>query len=104
MLDVLAAAVGVLGVASGLDVPAPPDMGALIQQFAQQFTSMATIVLTTVNSTVLEISRLAYISILLIGVLLYFTHAERRLGKDLIKGAILLAVFTEIVFPFISSL
>ena len=85
-------------------VQAPPDLGGVIQQLAQQFVSTMTLVLTTVNSTVVEVARLAYVSILMIGLLLYFTHVERRLGKDLVKGGVVLAVLPEFVFPAVSRL
>jgi hypothetical protein len=87
-----------------LEVQPPPDMGTVIQQLAQQFVTFMTTLLTTINSTVIEISRLAYISILLIGFLLYFTHLERRLGKDLIRGGVVLAVLSEFVFPQLNRL
>lgn len=87
-----------------LDVPPPPDMGALVQQLVQQFVAMASTVLTAIDGAVIEISRLAYVTILLIGLLLYFTHAERRLGKDLIKGGVLLAILSEFVFPALVKL
>jgi hypothetical protein len=46
---------------------------------------MSTII-ATLDSRVIELSRLAYVSILMIGLLLYFTYTERRLGKNLIEG------------------
>ena len=58
-----------------------------------------TAVISTINTTVVDVARLAYVSILLIGLLLYFTHLERRLGKDLIKGGVVLAVLSEFIFP-----
>jgi hypothetical protein len=82
------------------DVP-PPDIGSLIQSLAQQFTSLMSVLLTTIDTTVIQIARLAYVSVLLLGVLLYFTRAERRLGKDLIKGGVILAVLSEFVFPLL---
>jgi len=85
------------------DVP-PPDIGNLIQSLAKQFTSLMTVVLTTIDTTVIQLARLAYVSVLLLGVLLYFTRAERRLGKDLIKGGVVLAVLTEFVFPALVKL
>ena len=94
----------VLVAAAGLDVAQPPDMGAVIQGLAQQFTSVASMFLTTVNSVVIDISRLAYVSVLLIGILLYFTHADTRHGKDLIKGGVLLAVLSEFVFPALNRI
>ena len=85
------------------DVP-PPDIGNLIKSLAQQFTSLMTVLLTTVDTTVIQLARLAYVSVLLLGVLLYFTRVERRLGKDLIKGGVVLAVLTEFVFPALVKL
>lgn len=85
------------------DVP-PPDIGSMIQSLAQQFTSLMTTVLTTIDSTVIQLARLAYVTVLLLGILLYFTHAERRLGKDLIKGGVVLAVLSEFVFPALIKL
>jgi hypothetical protein len=82
------------------DVP-PPDIGSLIQSLAQQFTSLMSVVLTTIDTTVIQVARLAYISVLLLGILLYFTRVERRLGKDLIKGGVILAVLSEFVFPIL---
>ena len=83
---------------------APPDVGGIIQSLAQQFTSLMTTVLTTIDSTVIQLARLAYITVLLLGILLYFTRAERRLGKDLIKGGVVLAVLSEFVFPALIKL
>ena len=77
----------------------PPDTGSLIKSLAQQFTTIVSVLLTTIDSTVIELSRLAYVTVLLLGVLLYFTRAEKRLGKDLIKGGVVLAVLAEFVFP-----
>ena len=60
--------------------------------------------LTTVDSTVIDLARMAYVSLLMVGLLLYFTHIERRLGKDLIKGGVALAVLSEFVFPVLTKL
>ncbi len=82
-----------------LDIQPPAGAENLIQQFAQQFSSTVTVLLSTVDSTVVDVSRVAYVSLLMIGLLLYFTHVERRLGKDLIKGGVALAIVSEFVFP-----
>ncbi len=86
------------------DLQPSPDIGNVIQQLAQQFTSIMSTVLATVDSTVIELARLAYVSVLLVGILLYFTHFEKRLGKDLIKGGVVLALLSEFVFPAIIKL
>jgi anti-anti-sigma regulatory factor len=87
-----------------LDIQSPPGAVNIIQQLAQQFASTMTVVLTTVDATVIDLTRVAYVSLLMLGLLLYFTHVERRLGKDLIKGGVALAVILEFVFPFLSKL
>jgi hypothetical protein len=102
MIDALVgAAVQELHVIGTLDAQQPTDLGTIIQQLAQQFTNLMTLLLTTIDSTVVAVARLAYVTVLLLGVLLYFTHADRRLGKDLIKGGIILAVLAEFIFPLI---
>jgi hypothetical protein len=87
-----------------LDIQPPPGAVNLIQQLAQQFASTMTVVLTTVDTTVVDLTRVAYVSLLMLGLRLYFTHVERRLGKDLIKGGVALAVILEFVFPVLSRL
>jgi hypothetical protein len=91
-------------VAALQDIQPPPDLPSVIQQLAQQFATMVNSLLSTVDLTVVEVSRAAYVSVILVGVLLYFTHAERRLGKDMIKGGIILAILSEFIFPLISKL
>ena len=87
-----------------LDVQPLSGSENLIQQLAQQFVGAMTVLLNTVDSTVIDLSRIAYISLLMIGLLLYYTHVERRLGKDLIKGGVALAVISEFVFPYLTKL
>jgi hypothetical protein len=82
----------------------PPGAVDTLQQFAQQFTSIMTALLATVNSTVTDLTRIAYISLLMVGILLYYSHVATRLGKDLIKGGIALAIISEFVFPWLTKL
>ncbi|MDG6981037.1 MAG: hypothetical protein JRN51_08000 [Nitrososphaerota archaeon] len=82
----------------------PPGTETMIQQFAQQFSSTATFLLNTIDSTVVDISRVAYVTVLMVGALLYFTHASMRLGKDLMKGGILLIIIIEFVFPLLAKI
>lgn len=87
-----------------LDIQPPPGADNLIQQLAHQFSSTVTVLLTTVDSTVVDLTRIAYVSLLMVGLLLYYTHVERRLGKDLIKGGVALAVISEFIFPVLTRL
>jgi hypothetical protein len=84
-----------------LEAPQSPDLATAIQQFATE-TAAA---LSSVNAAALEIARVAYVTCLLVGVLLYFTHiGRRRLGKDLVVGGALLLVITEYVIPSVTAL
>ncbi len=85
------------------DLSSPPDIGTIIQRLAGEFATDATQVVGAINSTVINLSRVAYVSALLIGVFLYFTHLEKRLGKDMMKGGFVLAFLSEFVFPLISK-
>jgi hypothetical protein len=84
--------------------PPPPDLGSVVQQLAQQFVSLMTTVLTTIDNAVFEIARLAWVSVVLVGVLLYFTRIEKRYGKDLIKGGVALAFIVEFILPAVTKL
>jgi len=83
------------------DIQTPVGADNLIQQLVQQFTSTMTFLLNTVDSAAVDLARAAYITLLLVGILLYYTHAAQRLGKDLIKGGVALAIISEFVFPWL---
>ena len=87
-----------------LDIQTPLGADNLIQQFAQQFSSTVRLLLSLVDSTVVDLARVAYVTLLLVGILLYYTHVANRLGKDLIKGGVALAVISEFVFPWLVKL
>lgn len=89
---------------SMFDIQTPLGAGNLIQQFAQQFSSTVRVLLSVVDSTVVDLARVAYVTLLLVGILLYYTHVANRLGKDLIKGGVALAVISEFVFPWLVKL
>lgn len=99
-------AVPAVASAIGLPVSAAPSAAnaSTIQGFASQFAADTTAVLGSIDAAVVDIVRVAYITCLLVGVLLYFTHLGRRLGKDLIIGGVLLVVMTEFVIPAVASL
>jgi hypothetical protein len=77
------------------------DIGSIIQNLANRFSHLASTVLATINTTVIDLSRITYTTLILVGIFLYFTHVERRLGKDLIKGGIILAFLAEFIFPLV---
>lgn len=83
----------------------PPGGVALqIQQLAQQFASSMTFLLSVVDTTVIDLMRVVYVSLLVVGILLYYSHMAQRLGKDLIKGGVALAIISEFVIPWLVKL
>lgn len=95
-------------VATGIALPLldaqPSNIASGIQQFAGQFSTQTAAVLTSIDGAVIDIIRVAYLTCFLVGVLLYFTHIARRLGKDLIIGGVMLIVMAEVIVPAISSM
>jgi len=79
----------------------PPDFDSVLQQLASEFTSGASQLLLAIDGTVINVTRVAYVTVLVLGVFLYFTRINRRLGKELITGGIALAILSEFVFPAI---
>jgi len=83
---------------------APLDLGTTVQQVAGQFAAETGAVLASINSAVIDVVRVAYVTFLLLGVLLHFSHLAKRLGKDLVVGGVVLFVLTEYLIPAVSTL
>jgi len=96
---VLASAIGL----HVLEASSPPDLAAALQEFAKSFATETSAALVSINAAVTDIARVAYITCLLVGILLYYAHIGRRLGKDLIYGGVALIVLTEWVVPTITA-
>jgi hypothetical protein len=52
-----------------------------------------------IDGTVVDVTRVAYVTVLLLGLRLYFTRIQRSLGRGLITRGIARAVLSEFVFP-----
>jgi len=96
----LPVAVSLLVRASSQPTPtSSSSFSSVLNQLANEFNTAANQLLTVIDGTVIDVTRVAYITVLLLGLFLYFTRVQRRLGKDLITGGIALAVLSEFVFP-----
>lgn len=84
--------------------PPPPDLGTAIQQFAGQFAAETAAFMVVRTAAAIDIARVAYITCLLVGILLYYAHLGRRLGKDLVYGGAALLVLTVYVLPTVTAL
>ncbi|MGQ9782041.1 MAG: hypothetical protein ACUVQ8_07340 [Nitrososphaeria archaeon] len=72
------------------------------EDLANRFLALAEKIISIVKVIVAQISRIAYTLVGMVGVLLYFSRFNKRIGIDLIKGAVILAVIVEVVFPFLT--
>jgi uncharacterized membrane protein len=84
---------------SVLDASTPPDIPGTINQIAQEVTSAAQALLQAIDNTVIGLTRLAFVTLLILGLFLYFTHLHRRLGRDLIFGGVALALISQFLIP-----
>jgi uncharacterized membrane protein YuzA (DUF378 family) len=73
----------------------------LFENFSSKFVNLFEKVVIILKGAVLNIARIAYSLVGMVGVLLYFSRLNKRLGLDLIKGALILALISEIIFPFL---
>ena len=100
------AAIGVIGYLT-LRLPldsqpvVPQDIASIIHQIQQGVVATGQVLLQAVDDTVLSLTRAAFVTLLVLGFFLYFTHLHRRLGRDLMVGGVALALISQFVIPAI---
>ncbi len=87
-----------------LDAPNGVNTGSSVEQWVAQFSVASTQFLHVVDTAFRDIFRIAWITILSVGALLYLTRLHRKLGKDFVLSGIAMLVLVQFVFPFLSSL
>ncbi len=75
-----------------------------IQNFASGFATNMTAVTLTMDSAAVDIGKAAVVFLVISGILLWFTKVNRHLGKDLLKGGILIGLFIEFGVPVLMSI
>jgi hypothetical protein len=80
------------------------DIASVIQQFASQFANVGSAMLGSVDNAAVQIAKSAVVALIVLGVILYFTHVSKRLGKEFVEGGIILGFFTVFGVPFLMSL
>lgn len=73
----------------------------LFENLSSRFVNLFEKIVIILKGAILNISRIAYSLVAMVGVLIYFSRLNKRLGLDLIKGALILALISEIIFPFL---
>jgi len=69
-----------------------------ISKSLDKLMELITKVIAMLNRAFLYILRVSYVTIGLLGVVLYFLHLDKRRGYDFMKSAILMFLVTEAIF------
>jgi len=70
-----------------------------IEYMASQFSDMFIYFLKLLMGSLWMISRPLYITIFMIGLIMYLSRFNRWVGRDLMMGGVILALVTEFIFP-----
>lgn len=87
-----------------LDASSSSEAASSVQQWVSQFSAGSTQVLQAVNTALTDVFKLAWVTLLSIGIILYLTHLNRRLGKDFIFGGAAMALLVQFIFPVVFKL
>jgi hypothetical protein len=75
-----------------------------IQDFASGFAANMSAVTLTMDSAAIDIGKAAVVFLVIAGILLWFTRVNKHLGKELLKGGILIGLFIEFGVPVLMSI
>lgn len=87
-----------------LDAPNDLSTANSMKQWVAQFSVASAQFLHALNAAFTDIFRIAWITLLSMGALLYLTHLNRKLGKDFVLGGRVMMLLVQFVFPFLSSI
>ncbi len=71
------------------------------EDLGDKFVQIVERVVSIIKSVVAQVARISYVTVGMVGTLLYYSRLNKKIGIDLIKGAIILAVIAEVIFPFL---
>ena len=75
-----------------------------ITMWGQTFANDVSAVLYSIDNAVLDIGKAVFITLIILGVFLWFSRGDRRLGKELVTGGIIIAAFIFIGVPLLLSI
>src|SRR6267378_3233627 len=75
-----------------------------IQNFASGFATNMSAVTLTMDSAAIDVGKAAVVFLVIAGILLWFTRVNKHLGKELLKGGILIGLFIEFGVPVLMSI
>lgn len=74
------------------------------QSFISEATSTLSALATLLDNAALTIAELFVVFMLVTGLLLYFSRLNRRLGRELAEGGIIIAIIAKFIAPWLMSL
>jgi hypothetical protein len=75
-----------------------------IQNFASGFATNMSAVTLTMDNAAVDIGKAAVVFLVIAGMLLWFTKVNKRFGKDLLTGGILIGLFIEFGVPVLMNI
>jgi hypothetical protein len=84
-----------------LEGDGPQDIVGIITSMIDEFFSGGMKVAIHLISSLTKVARVTYILLVILGMFLYFTHLNMRLGKSLILGGGLMAFTFEYIVPYL---
>lgn len=81
-----------------------PSNVSSIQGFANTFAAGTASLIATLDGAAVDIGRAAFIFLIIAGVLLWFSRVNKHLGKELVEGGVIIALFIEFVVPILPTI
>lgn len=93
-----------LAPASAANSTAASGLVPSLQGWVSSFATNAAAVTLTMDNATIDIGKAAVVFLVIAGVVLWFTHVNKHLGKELLEGGIVIGLFIEFVVPVLMSI
>jgi hypothetical protein len=81
-----------------------PGLVPTLQGWVSSFAVNASAVTLTMDNAAIDIGKAAVVFLVIAGVVLWFTHVNKHLGKELLEGGIVIGLFIEFGVPVLMSI
>ena len=75
-----------------------------LQGWVSSFAVNAAAVTLTMDNAAIDIGKAAVVFLIIAGVVLWFAHLNKHLGKELVEGGIVIGLFIEFGVPVLMSI
>ncbi len=74
-----------------------------IQQLGGYVASNINLAMASVDNSLILIAKSAFVFLIILGVLLYYSRVGKRLGKELLEGGIIIGLFLAFGVPYLQT-